>query len=280
MSNVFVQHRRFIDLFAFGCGVLCTVLACGVLIAHADLFHRKREQALSIGMQLPELESSVALLQANVEAEKLFFENGLVSREELADMYILPTSSPVPRFISSVNAIARSLSAVQSALTVERITVDASPTITDGVKSYHAHLTLKGSFQSVSRLLSVYALSGDMMVKDVLSSDTEQALLRAIESIAPLTLRLSEDFLYTDLLEYASHPDVIEQKMFADVPTETASELRSMLLHAGLAHARSSLSDIAKSLRDLRVWPLPLVSVTALQRDGDRWIVDCTVYGR
>lgn len=280
MRSFILHHRRALELSAFACGILCAVLACGILIAHADRFRSKREQALSIGMQLPEMESSVALLKANVEAETLFFENGLASREELADIYILPQTSPVPRFVSSVNAIARSLSAVDMPLMIERVTVDPSPVTIDGVKSYRAHLTLRGSFQTVSRFFGAYSFSGDMMVRDVLPSDTETTLLRAIESIAPLTLRASEEFLYTDLLEYVSNPDATEQRMLADVPLETASELRSMLLLAGLAHARSSLADIAKSLQSQRVWPLPLVSITGLHREGDRWMVDGTVYGR
>ena len=280
MRSVILHHRRVLELSAFACGILCTVLACGILIAHADSFGSKREQALSIGMQLPEMESSVALLKANVEAETLFFENGLASREELADIYILPQTSPVPRFISSANAIARSLSVVGMPLTIERVTVDPSPVTTDGVKSYRTHLALRGSFQAVSRFLGAYSFSGDMMVRDVLPSDVESTLLRAIESIAPLTLRSAEEFLYTDLLEYVSSPDAVEQRMLADVPLETASELRSVFLRAGLAHARSSLADIAKSLQSQNVWPFPLVSITALQREGDRWMVDCTVFGR
>lgn len=280
VRNVFTHHRRVLELSAFVLGILCAVIACGVLIAHADAFRAKRESALKIGMQLPELESSVALLQANVEAETLFFEDGLASREELADVYILPLSSPTPRLVTSLTAIADALSIVGSPLSIEKVTVSAPPEVTDGLKKYHAHLVLRGTFQSVSRFLGILSFSGDMMVKDVLPLDTQQSLLQAIEAIAPLTLRHGVDFLYTDLLEYASDPEVSEQRMLSDIPTDTAMELRSMVLRAGLAHVRSSLQDIAKTLREKHVWPFPLVDVTALRREGDRWMIDMTVYGR
>lgn len=280
MRNILSQHRRALEISAFCIGILSTVIACGVLIAHADLFRQKREQALTIGMQLPELESSVALLKANVEAETLFFENGLTSREELADAYILPLGSPVPRLVASLSAIADALSKGGSVVKIEKVTVDSPPVTTDGIKKYHAHLVLRGTFQTVSRFLGILSFSGDMMVKDVLPTATESALLQAIESIAPLSLRSVEDFLYMDLLEYASDPDQSEERMLSDIPTDTAHELRSMVLEAGLAHVRSSLQDIAKTLRLKRVWPFPLVDVVSVRRDADRWMIDMTVYGR
>lgn len=280
MTEFFSRQRRAAGLTAFVVGAMLTVAACGVLVSHTRLFSQKRDTAVMIGTTLPELKSEVALLAANTEAEQLFIESALESREELADAYMLPVTSPGPRLADVTNELARALSdQTKSPVNVAKIAFD-QPEDKGSYKATPAHLTLKGSFQSVARFLGILGFSGDMMVKDVLSADTQADFLTRTERAAPLSLKEAEDFLYLDLLSYAAEPDIRESRLFKDMSTDAIAEIRALLLQNGLAEVRTAFGGVAAELKEAKAWPMPLTRIDGVERNGEMWTVSVTVFGR
>ncbi len=273
-----VTHQRQVNIGLFVLGVILFIGACGVLQSHAQLFGQKRDTAVMVGTELPQLKSEVALLSASVEAERVFAEQAMAAREEQASVYILPSSTPVTRMVSVVQELVNSVSK-ESPMTVEKLTFDA-PVDSGSFKTVKAHLTVRGSFQGLSRILAVLGFSGDMMVRDVLSVEVQESFLSQVEAAAPASLSRAEDFLYLDLIQYASTPDKAEQRVFADVPTDAISDIRATVLEGGLAHVRSAFTGIALQLRERNLWPLPLLKVDRVTRDGERWTVEMTAYRR
>lgn len=278
MIKYFLAHRRHVNIGLFVSGLLLFIGACGVLQSHARLFGQKRDTAVMVGTELPKLKSTVALLSASVEAERVFAEQAMAAREEQASVYILPNATPVTRLVSTVQELVNSVSK-DSPMVVEKLTFDA-PADAGSYKTVKAHLTLRGSFQSLSRILAVLGFSGDMMVRDVLPIEVQEAFLSQIEALSPASLSRAEDFLYLDLIQYAAAPDKAEQRLFADVPTDAISEIRATVLEGGLAHVRSAFTGIATQLRERNLWPLPLLRVDQIVRDGERWTVEMTAYRR
>jgi hypothetical protein len=259
----------------FTAGLLLTVAACGILASHARLFGQKRDTAVMIGTQLPELKASVALLAANVEAEQMFAEQAQAAREEQAAVYVLPEGSPSPRTVKVMQALTQSLD-----ITLSKLWFDSALKDHGSYKTLKAHMTLRGSFQQISRLLAVTNFGGDMMVRDVLPVAAQDAFLRQVEAVAPLSLKTAEDFLYLDLMQYADEPDMHEQKMLDNVPTAVLSDIRSALLDAGLADVRRAFSDIAEKLFSSALWPMPLLTIDSINRNGEVWTIDFTVFSR
>ncbi len=275
------QFRRVTRMTSFVIGILLSVIACGMLAVHARSFSLKRDTAVMIGTTLPELRSSVALLAANLQAEQFFSENALSAREEQASVYVLPDSRAAGRTVASFQTIAGALrDTLKTEGSIRTMTFDDSSVGHSDYKTIGAHLQMSGDFRYVSTFLSILSFSGKMMIRDVLSDDAVAAFLKQINASAPLSLKAAEDFLYTDLLEYAANPDQVEQRMLQDLPTETQPDVRSFVLSSGLASVRTSLTEIAPALRNRNVWPLPFVTVDSLSRSGDAWTIGLTFYRR
>jgi len=68
--------------------------------------------------------------------------------------------------------------------------------------------------------------------------------------------------------------------MLEDVPTASVSDIRATLLAGGLGNVRAAFSGIAAGLYEKGLWPTPLMKVTGLQRAGDRWHIEFTVFSR
>lgn len=271
---------RTLSVTLFFGGLVLSILASGVLALHARSFSLKRDTAVMIGTTLPELRASVDLLAANRQAALFFEQHGQRAREEQASVYVLPDTPSGARAVSALQAIVSALQGTQTTLSLERITMDPAPVDRGEFKTLRAELVLRGDYAAVSRFLSVLDFSGRMMIRDVLTDEASTSFLKQINAIAPLSLKAAEDFLFADLVAYAAEPDRIEQDMFKDVPLEAQPEIRAFLLASGLGAVRLSLSDIAPALRSKNVWPLPLLSVNALRREGERWTMDLVLYRR
>ena len=279
MNKFFRAHRQHCGVICFIIGVIFSIGACGVLASHVALFSQKRDTAVMIGTQLPELKTAVSLLAANVEAESIFAEQARAAHEEQASVYILTNGSPVPRAVKTLQEIARTLS-TDGDFVLEKLTFDSQPKDEGSFKTLTAHAVFRGSFQKTARMLSVLGFGGDLVVRDTMSPHDQEEFLRVIEAIAPASLRRAEDFLYLDLMQYAADPDAREQRMLEDVPTAAVSDIRMMLLDAGLTHVRSAFTGIASGLFGKGLWPIPLMKVRNIQRSGDRWIVEFALLSR
>jgi hypothetical protein len=272
-----VTRRDLGGIGLFLLGVLLTVIACGVLGSSTGLLSRKRDTALTVGTTLPELTSSVTLLRATVAAERVFTEQSLLSEEEQAAAYVLSDHSPVPRFVGSVQTI---VSAIGPGLRLESIAFDNPTPAVKGVRNYTGKIVLRGTYQDSARFLGILGLSGKALIRDVVPAASVQSFLTLVEESSPLALKDAVHFLYTDLLAYAQAPDQAEKQALRDLPASVLPDARSLLLQGGLSQVRAALSDVAASIRSADTWPLPLLKVTHLERDGDRFTVSVVLMGR
>jgi hypothetical protein len=279
MTDRLAGRRLFMGLAAFFAGTALVLISCAVLAAHARLFGQKRDTAVMVGTQLPELKSSVALLAASVEAEQIFAEQALLAREEQAAAYILPEGSPVGRAVSAIQETMIGFKKGDG-LTLEKLSFGQEPEDHGSIKTTAGTMVLRGPFADVAAFLTVLGYGGDMMIRDVIPVADQQVFLALVEETAPLSLKGAEDFLYLDLVQYASSPDREEQRILADAAPEAAGEIRTLLLQIGLAGVRSALGPVAPHLKARELWPLPLLRIDRLTRDGDRWTADITLYSR
>ncbi len=274
-------RRPWIGVSLFVLGILLSVVSCGLLVLHTRSFSLKRDTAVMIGTTLPELKSSVELLSANAQAEQLFAQDALVAREEQASAYVLPNGPVSTRAVQVLSEIASALTKNAGGnVTVQSLSFDAAATNLGSMKTVGAHLALKGDFHSVARFFAVLSFSGDMMVRDILSDQTTDQFLKLVVSSSPLSLKAAEDFLYLDLLQYAASPDKIEEAMTKDMQKDVAADVRTFLLQSGLAQVRSAFDKIATDLKEKNVWPMGLVTITSLKRNGDVWDADLVFYRR
>lgn len=273
------RQKQNVLLFVVGC--VSIILASGIVAEHVRSFGLKRDTAVMIGLSLPELKNSVALLRSSVEAERVFARQARAAREEQAAAYVLPATSPVPRAVLAIEQLSLALrDSSNGAFTLMSLSFPAK------IENHGTHKTLAGialidgSFQNVARLLGAFSMAGDMMVRDAISLETEEAFLRQVGVDEPLALKAAQDFLYLDLLEYASAPDIAEQGALSSVSDAVRPDLHALLLEGGLAAVREGLSPVASRLKERKVWPLPLVEVTSVSRKGTRYTVGLRLLSR
>jgi hypothetical protein len=271
---------RYIGIVFFLVGALLVVVSAGLLARHATEFSGKREHAVEIGSALSIKHSAVTLHAAQFEAERAFVQGALTAREEQAEVYVLPDTSPVPRMVRALDELSRILMKAGSDVRVDRVGFDSAPEDHGTFKSLRGRAVFHGSYQSVARLLGLLSFSGDMMLKDVLPASVQDALLQDIEAAAPLSLRAAQDFLYLDLLQFALDPSRQEDQMFADVPPEAALDMKAFLIEQGTGPLRTTFADIAPAIKASSVWPLPLVRIESVVRNGTDWTVTMVVYMR
>src|SRR5262249_18838713 len=101
--------------------------------------------------------------------------------------------------------------------------------------------------------------------------DQAAQFLRLIQTVAPLTLSRTSEFLYTDLLRYVTTADEADGRLLRDLPEETVAQIRTALIEAGLGDARLALTPLAQQLSVAHLWPLPMVKVAAVEFDGKEW---------
>ncbi len=269
--------RRLIPLLCFGIGLCATAAALLLLIAHARIFSEKRDMALIIGTELPALRSRVALLEAGVEAQKIYGSEAAASREEQAQIFILPEEPDIARAVRSVQEITL---AIKQGLTVESISFGKTPSGTGALKALPGTIVLKGDAAHMARFLRILDLAGTFTVRDALTAGTASKFLADIQEASPLSLKNAEQFLHTDLITYAAQPDTTEDRMLQEIQPSAAVDIRTFLLKSGLADIRAVLSDIAASLRDKRVWPVPLLLVQSVEQVGDKWTLHIEIVSR
>jgi len=265
----------------FVLGILFTILACGLIASHVRTFSLKRDTAVMVGTALPELRTSVSLLRSSVEAERLFARQARAAREEQADAFVFPLSSPVPRAVLTFEQLSLALrDASDGHFSLLSLSFPSKTENHGTHKTLGGVAVFDGSFQDVSRLLGALSMAGDMMVRDALAPGVEAEFLRMISTDDPMTLKAAQDFLYLDLLTYALTPDIVEQGALSGVSDALRPDIRQMLLMGGLSDVRAGLSPVAKRLKERNIWPLPLIEVTNVSRKGKRYTVGLNVLSR
>jgi Tfp pilus assembly protein PilN len=265
-----LQHRFTLQHGAFAIGVILVAVALVLLTQFAASFSEKQTMAMTIGSELPALRSKVAMLDASVEAQRIYGGDADASREEQAQVYILPDEFDTAKAVRSLQEVALAL---EDGIKLDGVTFAKDPIDSGTLQALPATVTIHGTAKQVARFLRVLDLSGKFTVRDALTAETVTKLLTQFEEVSPLSLKQAEQFLYVDLIVYASNPDEAESRMLKDINPSAAIDIRSFLLKSGLSDIRSILSDIALPLKDKRIWPLPLIKVLTVEQTGDKWVV-------
>lgn len=250
---------------AYLLSMLLLSLTLLVLMVQVNRMREMSVTAGSLAMDLRELRSSVNILKVNIESERLYGQVGKAALEEQATVFVLPSSVDQNRTLRLFKQIALSVSTKEKPLLFEALTFEAT-TPGDPTK-IPARITLKGDLQDVTDFLNVLRWSGYFTIHDVIGARSS-IILKKIQAEAPLALPAAEELLRTDLLAYASRPDQTEEQALQDLPDSLKTEIRQLLLEAGLADMRFSLRDVASSLRTERAWPLPLLMVDDISYEG------------
>lgn len=274
-----LSRVRLHPLAPFLVGIFLAILACGMIVSIGRSFRLSRQAAITIAAELPSIRAKVALLRAITDAEESFAATGMTSRAELAEAYILPARSPSPRLASSLSDIAAALTRAGIPLHIDRLHIGDASDAGGNLRTYDATLSVIADEEAIARFIHLIEIGSTMMVHDVLESSVRDTVRRMTEEASPSSLPALERFFLTDILTYAIESDAREMAVVEKMPASTRDAVRAALLRGGLASVRSALHDIAAPLRTKASWPMPMMALRSIHRDGSRFLLNLTVFG-
>ncbi len=273
MKKMLASHG--FQKIAYPCGVVLIVGAIALCVVESFRISEMRDTAISMAKELPELRSSNSILKGNIDSERLYGQVGKAALEEQAAAYVLPVTLDQERIRRLFQRIVDAVSETNP-ITIDRFTFGGS-TQSGALVFIPSEMVLSGSEQGVSDFIGILRWSGTFTVHDIVRGQAE-TFLKRIQAEQPLALPAAEEFLRMDLLAYASRPDQAEEDAFQDLPSNVATDVKQLLLEAGLADVRSSLKTIAPLLRSQQAWPLPLLSIEQLSFEAGKGTVRLTFF--
>lgn len=251
-----------------------------LLSTHASAFGTARTSAMTLGSALPSLRSQVALLESSVQARQIFGAEADAAREEQASIFILPKDPDTARMVSVLHAIAQALREDGADITIDAITFDKQVMTSGDHRALPTTVSMHGNLASVSRLTSILKLAGVLSVSDALAPGAGKEFTQMVESMHTLSLPAAERFLALNLADYAAEPDGAESRLTQDLSIDDAVSLRTFLLKSGLSDVRLTLGEVATTLRDKCLWPMPLVHIDSLEGNGSVWTLKMGLLAR
>jgi hypothetical protein len=261
--------------FLFCCGCFFTVMSIGILALHAQSFDQKNTELLHISSRLPTLVSRIRSLRQSTQSEEYFLSNSLDAKEELTRATVLPDELSLSLFrrrFSQISAFFPSLSVLSITESPQKKVL--SPSLT----AHQVSITLRGTIDHVSRLLSLLDYSGKFLLSDVISATTQSEIFDLSASLPASDLLRVHQFFFTDLLTYSAHPTEIEQQFFGTLPLSLREEILAKCAAAGLSALRTELTPFASKLLSQRLFPFPLLFLQSLSTDSGHFTLVFDVY--
>ncbi|MDO8648484.1 MAG: hypothetical protein Q7R81_01750 [Candidatus Peregrinibacteria bacterium] len=256
-----------------------------LMLVHIHAIREVKDISLPLATQLPILERRLSLLSEQIEASELHAALRQGSQEERLHVYVLPAEVDMDRLLATFEVarialeqrgLLSSMSAIvvgeQHTVSVEDATLSALPL------SFQMTVTAEG----LSQFLTLMESAGLLTVGDTLTDAEIAQLFERTEAESPAGIVALEQFLTSDLLDYALEPQPFEDRLLRTFSSDAFSaSFRSITQSSLLRSARELLgSGIGAELTAQKLWPLPFLTMmqTAIaERDGEWYDVTFTL---
>lgn len=258
-----------------------------LLTAHARAVMEVQDVSIPLVADLPELERRLSVLTNQVEMGELHAITRVGSQEERVNVFVLPTQPDFDRLMAIFDIFRDNLEREGLIANVSGITLD-EPQEKNDLVTRAVSITFDAHQDGVEKFLSVMKLSGLLTIGDALNAQERQMLLNRTEAENPAGVTALEQFLSTDLLQYARDSQSYEQQLLRSFSSpEFVSAFQDTLRLSFLRDARRILnSEIGRSIDRFDLWPFPFMIVNNINLEtggAPGWYkvdVDMDLYSR
>lgn len=240
----------------------------GVLMAeHIERVSEVRAIAVPLVAEMPALERRLNMLTEQVELAELHAALRVGSKEEQVFVYVLPREFDIDRLLSLFDLL-------NAHFTEQGQMADMSPiSFGDDVQTREGYVSrpIDVSFalheDATLQLLTLLRLAGTLTISDALTIDELALLFERTEAENPAGIVALEQFLSTDLLEYALSPRAHEDRLLRSFSSNSFnSAFQTVLQSSLLRDARQALGGpLGKKLEEYEAWPLPIMTVEGVR---------------
>lgn len=279
-----MRARLPLSIGAIAGGLLFLSFSVLLVQWHFQVLKDVREYSLPLAAEIPPIERRAELLAQQIELSAL--EAGLRngSAEEKLHVYVLPQKNDMQRLLAFLESSRTFLERRKLLLTMSPIDISdpeaampenpaaGTPQLLSRTLRFSATLRPEGRAQ----LLSIFDLSGMLTVGDALSPDDISALFRMTEVYNYAGIIPVEQFLSSDLLDYANNPTIPESRLKQAISSEEfLGAFHAMLDRSRLPRLRDFLKgDLGRALAAQKLWPVQFMTVEkeSMEEMPDGWV--------
>lgn len=261
MSPAARRHLRHPGLIL--CGTLCLFAAASLGLEHVRAVEEVRQISVPLVAQLPQLERRLHVLSEQVELSELQSALRVGSQEERLHVYALPTDVDTDRTIALFEVLRLIFAERQQLTELTDLQFGERYPYADVLEAQMLSLKTVLHEDALQDLLSIIQVSGVLTIADALTEQERLLLLESTEQENPAGVVVLEQFLSTDLLDYALDPQAHEKRLTSSFASNAfTNALHNTLRSPMMNDARRVLGGrIGAVLKDQNLWPLPAMTL-------------------
>ncbi len=246
----------FVGLFFLG-------ISGSLITDHVRTIASVREVSVPLVADLPIMERRKALLAEQVDLTELQNSLRIGSHEERMRVYVIPDEFDIDRLVALFEVLTLTVKKLDYiASTVSPIEFGEEVVVGDGVYALPISLRLSVRDDGLANIFNLFKLAGLVTIADALTEEEMTHLFERIEEENPAGIVALEQFISTDLLEYALDPRPSDDRLkrsflgsnflrtFEDVFSESLVADAKELLGGPLGHV----------LKQQKLWPMPFLT--------------------
>lgn len=263
---IFHLHRwlRSHWFFCFMTGWLLLGFSGFLLINHAHAIREVTGESAPLAGEIPILERRLQFLQQQLEMAQLHTALRTGSQEERLTVFVLPEESDLDRLLGSFDILREVLGTQGHLSDFAAIDIgEREPTALKAIQSESVSFSVSVDEEGFRELMTFLRIAGLLTIGDVLGQDDLAKLLHLTEEENPAGLIALEQFLSTDLLQYARDVRSYEDQLLKSFSSPSFTQaLHAALQSPPLRNARRLLEGpIGKELQAQKLWPLQMLTL-------------------
>ena len=242
-------------------GIFCLCAAVSIGLQHINTIREVKDVSVPLVAQLPHLERRLHVLKEQVELSELQAAVRIGSEHERLQAYVLPKQLQTDRLIALLDVLGIFYTERNQLASLTELSVGEGRSATEDIAIQTVRFGAVVHEDALQDILDLVRLSGVLTVSDALGPDNQQLLLTSTEQENPAGVVPLEQFLSTDLLDYARDPRAKERQLTRSFTTTNfEATLESATAVSHLVNARRVLGGhLGTVLKQQQLWPLPLM---------------------
>lgn len=279
-----ILRRHAVPVLQWSGALVCMVLSAHVLHVHADVLQTVQSTSIPLAREIPQLERRLRILQQQVELSELQHALRTSSPQERVNVFVLPEESDVDRVVLTFDLLRDWLQGQGVLARMSPLTFGETRTLENGARVQDVHFQVALRSEGMELLFAFVRLTGLVTVGDALNADERALLLGQTERENPAGIVAMEQFLATDLLDYARNPRPYEEQVLRSFTSTGFLEFfRTLTRTSLLSWAQRILQGpLGQSFEHGRLWPVQMMSMAAVtveQGAAPGWfLVDVTLH--
>lgn len=229
--------------------------SAGLTAAHVLKIRTMRDIGLPIAAEVKPLLERKGFLQEQAEVAELDASARGASYREIYDLYVLPEKPDATRTIAILETLL-------TQLTTQGVLKDISSIelMSGSGSSTDVAIDVVVTPGKGDQLLDLLDLSGVLTVNDAFSDTERRQLIGLTERENPAVIAAVEQFLGSDLLQYAKTPQLAETKLLQSVGTDLFEQDFRALTDGSRLRSFAQTALLLDG-GDASLWPLPLFTI-------------------